>query len=169
VQHSVQVGHENIGWHSHSVHISKFPHGQPKVINRAKRFQVESRSSSSSSMTKALLCDTCNQAIADIVGGNLSTSRWRDFEPSPPRVAFRLGDNFKLARNNLSKACALCSEAYRWMSSSWFDNYTLNHLNPLDPYLISTLTPRRQPERSLKYVGLQQQNQRVSRRNLGEV
>jgi hypothetical protein len=103
------------------------------------------------------------------LGGNLSTSRWRDFEPSPPRVAFRLGDNFKLARNNLSKACALCSEAYRWMSSSWFDNYTLNHLNPLDPYLISTLTPRRQPERSLKYVGLQQQNQRVSRRNLGEV
>jgi hypothetical protein len=129
VQHSVQVGHENIGWHSHSVHISKFPHGQPKVINRAKRFQFESCSSSSSSMTKALLCDTCNQAIADIVGGNLSTSRWRDFEPSPPRVAFRLGDNFKLVRNNLSKACALCSEAYRWMSSSWFDN---SHFEPLE-------------------------------------
>jgi hypothetical protein len=80
-------------------------------------------------MTKALLCDTCNQAIANIVGGNLSTSRWRDFEPSPPRVAFRLGDNFKLVRNNLSKACALCSEAYRWMSSSWFDN---SHFEPLE-------------------------------------
>ena len=67
-------------------------------------------------MTKVQLCDTCAQAVTDIVSGELNPSRWTVSKSNPVTFVLSLGDNLKLARNHLSESCALCSEAYRSMS-----------------------------------------------------